>query len=101
MRKVPKDNPDRQIGEFFRARARTCFVKLDLDEAFTDVLTGVSGMLELRLTEELHYSGTQWAVQPTVKNPDGTGGYSVPQDLSVAEGSRTIRGSALASDRRL
>ena len=30
---------------------------------------------------------------------DGTGGYSVPQDLSVAEGSRTIRGSALASDR--
>ena len=77
------------------------FVKLDFDEAFTDVLTGVSGMLELRLTEELHYSGTQWAVQPTVKNPDGTGGYSVPQDLSVAEGSRTIRGSALASNRHL
>lgn len=75
------------------------FVKLDFDEQYVDRLTGETGVREMRLSEEVQYSGARWAVQPTLRNEDGTGGYSIPQCLSTVEGSRTVRGSVTAADR--
>lgn len=72
------------------------FVKLDFDYAYVKGMAG--GLCEMRVTEEVTYSGVRWAVQTTVKNDDGSGGYSVPQDLSVQEGNRTVRGSVTAGD---
>lgn len=85
--------------EYSTDNAAGLFVKLDFDEQYVDRLTGETGVLEMRLSEEVQYSGPRWAVQPTLRNEDGTGGFSIPQCLSTIEGSRTVRGSVTAADR--
>ena len=36
----------------------------NFDEVFTDRLTGVGGLLEMRLTESITFSGMRWIRQP-------------------------------------
>jgi len=72
-------------------------LKLDFEEEFSGRVTGTSGLLELRLSEKLVYSGTRWAVQ-NLPFADGvrTGGVSIPQPAGLEPGSRTISGSVTA-----
>lgn len=72
------------------------FLKLDFDDVYVDRLTGLAEVLEMRLVETVTYSGDRLAVQPTLKNSDGSGGYSVVQAVSVQEGGRVVRGSVTA-----
>ncbi len=87
------------------------FVKLDFDLTYVARLTGVSGLLEFRLTEEVQYSGTRWAVQPlpftedpptgwNPNNPPSTsGGVAIVQPTGIEPGGRTVRGSVTAATR--
>lgn len=72
------------------------FIKLDFDDVYVDRLTGMTEVLEMRLVENVTYSGDRLVVQPTLKNTDGSGGYSVVQAVSVQEGARVVRGSVTA-----
>jgi hypothetical protein len=77
----------------------TAFVRLDFDDTYVDRVTGVTGTLEMRLRERVRYSGPRWATQPTLVGEDGTGGFDVPQTISVQGGSRTVEGSATGAVR--
>lgn len=86
------------------------FVKLDFDLSYSERLTGVNGLLEFRLTEEIQYSGTRWTVQPlpfagtppanfNPADPGALGGVSVVQPTGLEAGSRTVRGSVTGATR--
>jgi hypothetical protein len=74
-------------------------LKVDFEEEFVTRLTGVTGVLEMKLTEKVVYSGTRWAVQHLPFAGDGTGGISIPQPAGMEPGSRTISGSVTAAAR--
>jgi hypothetical protein len=73
------------------------FIKLDFDDAYEDRLSGVTGILECRVTESVKYSSTRWAVQPLPYDANGGGGVSIVQPAGVQEGGRTVRGSVTAA----
>jgi hypothetical protein len=78
-------------------------LRLDFQEEYISRLTGVTGVLEMKLTERVQYSGTRWAVQdlPYTFNTDGSiatgSGVSIPQQCGVVPGSRTVSGSVTAA----
>jgi hypothetical protein len=72
------------------------FMKLDFDDSFEDRLTGISSVIEMRVTESVQFSGTRWALQPLPFDSNGTGGISIAQPAGMAEGSRTVRGTVTA-----
>ena len=73
------------------------FIKWDFAATYLARLGGVSGLLEMKVTEEVQYSGTRWVAQPLPFNDDGTGGVTIVQPTGVQEGMRTVRGSVTAS----
>lgn len=73
------------------------WVKLEFEDAYEGVLTEQSGLIEMRLTESVTYSGTRWAVQPVPFATNGGGGVSIPQAAGLTEGSRQIRGTVSAA----
>ena len=66
--------------------------KCDFSVSFEDRLTGVTGVLETELTEEVEFSGTRWIEQPS---PDGPSTF---QDCGISPGKRTVSGSVTAAD---
>lgn len=72
------------------------FERTDFELTYANRMTGVSGLLEMRLTEEVFYSGPLWVVQNTLKAADGTGGIALPQSVSVQAGGRRVRGEVSA-----
>jgi hypothetical protein len=89
-------NEDR---EYLSGGVGTAMLKVDFEEDFVTRLTGVTGVLEMKLTEKVVYSGTRWAVQHLPFAGDGTGGISIPQPAGVEPGSRTVSGSVTAAAR--
>jgi hypothetical protein len=75
------------------------FVKYDFDETYVTRLVGQSGLLEMRVSEEVQYSGVRWALQQVPRNTDGTGGVTIPQDAGEQEGGRVVRGTVTAPTR--
>jgi hypothetical protein len=84
-------------SEYTSASAITGFIKYDFEQEFQNRITGISGVLEMKVTEAVKFSGVRWVVQPIPRASDGTGGVSIPQDAGLQEGSRTIRGSVTAA----
>ena len=60
-------------------------------------MTGVTGLIETRVTESVTYSATRWALQPIPFSTNGGGGVTIPQAAGLTEGSRTIRGTVTAA----
>jgi hypothetical protein len=89
-------NEDR---EYSSGGVGTAMLKVDFEEDFVTRLTGVTGVLEMKLTEKVVYSGTRWAVQHLPFAGDGTGGISIPQPAGMEPGSRTVSGSVTAAAR--
>ena len=75
------------------ATAVDVFTKLDFDDCYEDRLTGVTGVIEMRVSESVTYSATRWAVQPIPLGSNGGGGVSIPQACGQTEGSRVVRGT--------
>jgi hypothetical protein len=71
-------------------------LKLDFEEEFVGRVTGVAGVIEMKLTERVVYSGTRWSVQNLPFDSDGEGGISIPQPSGMEPGSRTVTGSVTA-----
>ncbi len=88
-------NEDRE----YTSDSADVFVKLDFDEAYVAALTGVSGLLEMKLSEKVQYSGPRWVVQPTLEDGTGAGGYDVPQSVSKVSGNRRVEGYVSGADR--
>ena len=57
------------------------------------VAVGAGGLLEMRVTESVRFSGVRWIVQQIPRAADGTGGYPIAQDGGIVEGMRTVRGT--------
>jgi hypothetical protein len=72
-------------------------LKLDFEEEFVGRVTGQAGVIEMKLTERVVYSGTRWSTQNLPFNADGTGGVAIVQPSGVEPGSRTVTGSVTAS----
>ena len=75
------------------------FTKLDFEDVYEDRLTGVSGLIEMQVTESVTYSGTRWAVQQIPFSTNGGAGVSIPQAVGLTEGSRTVSGTVSAATR--
>ena len=73
------------------------FIKLDFTEEYDDVLRGVAGILECKVSENVTYSATRYAVQDLPFNANGGGGISIPQPAGITPGMRTVRGSVSAA----
>ena len=72
-------------------------MKLDFEEVFESPLTGVVGVIEMRLSESVTYSNTRWAVQPIPFDANGGGGISIVQPAGMEEGNRAVHGSVTAA----
>lgn len=71
----------------------TGFFQMDFTEVYVAQLTGVDGVLECEVTEEIQYSGTRWVEQPL---PDRA---SLFQDCGIEPGHRSVSGSVKATTR--
>jgi len=92
-------NEDREYMSDLASNATSdVFLKLDFDEAYEDRLTGITGVLEMNLSQQIKYSGTRWIPQPLPFDANGSGGYTVVQPSGIQEGGQTIRGSVTAPD---
>ncbi len=87
-----------RVDRQFVSGSTDVFTKMDFEYAFTDRLTGIAGVLEMRLTESVNFSGPRWVEQAIPRNEGGTGGISIMQDSGVTPGHRVIRGSVTAAD---
>jgi hypothetical protein len=67
------------------------FVGLNFTQVWVDLLTGVNGLLECEVTEEVQYSGDRLVVKPL---PDGP---SIVQRCGTAHGRRTVTARAVAT----
>ena len=72
-------------------------LKLDFEEDYVGRVTGQAGVIEMKLTERVVYSGTRWSVQNLPFNDDGSGGVAIPQPTGIEAGSRTVTGSVTAA----
>jgi hypothetical protein len=72
-------------------------LKYDFEAEWSGRITGVSGLLEMRLSVAVKYSGVRWIVQPIPRDATGAGGVSIVQDGGVQEGGRMVRGSVTAA----
>lgn len=92
-------NEDREyMSDLASNSTSDVFMKLDFDEAYEDRLTGITGVLEMTLSQQVKYSGTRWIPQPLPFDANGTGGLTVVQPSGIQEGGQTIRGSVTAPD---
>jgi hypothetical protein len=90
---------DRKVDrEYTSDSASDLFMKYDFTESFVAKLAGVTGLLEMSVSETVKYSSIRWVVQPVPRQPDGSGGVSIPQDGGINEGTRSVRGSVTAVD---
>lgn len=75
--------------------ATESYLGLLVDFQFTNVwrgrLTGVSGVLECSVTEDVTMSGTRWVVRPTAYGRD------IVQACGIQSGTRTVRAMAVAA----
>ena len=93
-------NEDREyMSDLASNSTSDVFLKFDFDETFQDRLTGITGVLEMSLSQQMKYSGTRWLPQPLPFDANGSGGYTVIQACGIQEGGQTIRGSVTAPDR--
>jgi len=72
-------------------------LKLDFEEEFIGRVTGQAGVIEMKLTERVVYSGTRWSVQNLPFDADGSGGIAIPQPSGLEPGNRTVSGSVTAA----
>ena len=72
-------------------------LKVDFTEEIVGRIQGQTGVIELRLTEEINYGGERWAVQDLPYAPDGSGGISIVQPAGKVPGTRTVSGSVTAA----
>jgi len=72
-------------------------LKLDFEEEFIGRVTGQAGVIEMKLTERVVYSGTRWSVQNLPFDADGSGGIAIPQPSGLDPGNRLVSGSVTAA----
>lgn len=82
--------------EYTSASTVNAFLKYDFTAEYVGRITGQTGLLEMRVTESVTYSGTRWIEQPLPRNANGTGGVSIIQDGGQTAGRRTVRGAVSA-----
>jgi len=87
----------RRVEEREADGSTDAMLKLDFEEEFLGRVTGQAGVIEMRLSEKVAYSGTRWAVQNLPFNADGSGGISIPQPAGIEPGNRTVSGSVTAA----
>jgi hypothetical protein len=63
---------------------------IDFSAQYVSALTGSGQLLECHVAEEIQYSGVRWAV---LDIPDGV---SIPQDVGISPGKRTVSGTVAA-----
>jgi len=85
-----------QDYEYTSASGVTAFLKYDFTVEYVGRITGQAGLLEMKLTESVTYSGTRWIEHPLPRYGDGTGGVSIVQDGGQTCGKREVRGSVSA-----
>jgi hypothetical protein len=92
-----KPTRTQRTESFGKEASGTTLFQVAFSDVYVTELTGVAGILECSVTEEVQYSGTRWVVQDVPRNAVGTGGVSIVQDCGVDAGRRTVRGSAVAA----
>lgn len=73
------------------------YERTDFDLTFADRLTGISGILEATLSNEVTYTAPRWVLLPALATPSNPLGLDVPQTFSTASGSRKVSGSVTAA----
>ncbi len=92
-------NEDREyMSDLSSSSTSDVLLKLDFDETYEDRLTGITGVLEMSLSQQIKYSGTRWIPQPLPFDANGSGGYTIVQPGGIQEGGQTVRGSVTAPD---
>ena len=79
--------------EYSSASSLDAVIKYDFSAEYQTRITDQTGLLEMRVSESVKFSGVRWIIQPIPRNASGTGGVSIPQDGGQVEGSRTVRGT--------